>query len=167
MTFHRRAGRTLREGWFVAQRTPIALLLLAVLTAGCMEPPGGFKTPVCEQHLPSGKVVKVTQCLLVWGVEHGERHTDQDQFSLEYVATVPQTATVELEKEALEVFELIRTASEQWSFTRASVSAFESVERSGPYQVFAFTRGADGKWSFERHPMKVFNTESGHKPGHS
>ena len=66
-----------------------------------------------------------------------------------------------------QVFELIRPISEQWGFTTASVAAFPSPERSGKYAVFTFSRSSDGRWSVSQTAAKVFNTESGHKPGHS
>jgi len=103
----------------------------------------------------------------VWGVEHGERHLDQDSFSLEYVSAVPPTDSQELEREALDAFELIRPVSEQWHFATATVSAFRSAERTGKYDIFAFSRSPDGRWSSKRTTMKVYNTESGDKPGHS
>jgi hypothetical protein len=136
--------------------------LLLVLCLGCGEP-GGFAPPTLEQRLPSGKVIKVTSCLLVWGVEHGERHTDQDSFALEYVSALPHDAANELDQEALEVFELVRPVSEQWRFSTASVAAFTSVERTGRYNIFAFSRSSDGRWSVARTAAKVYNTESGNK----
>jgi len=96
-------------------------------------------------------------------VEHGERHPNQDSFSLEYVTSLAPSASQELDQEAREVFELIRPLSERWGFSTASVSAFRSVERTGKYDIFAFTRSVDGRWSVTRTPAKVFNTESGHR----
>jgi hypothetical protein len=136
--------------------------LLLILCGGCGES-GGFAPLTLEQRLPSGKMIKVTSCLLVWGVEHGERHTDQDSFALEYVSAFPHDAGKELDQEALEVFELIRSVSERWAFSRASVAAFTSVERTGKYNLFAFSRSSDGRWSVSRTAAKVYNTESGNK----
>ena len=136
--------------------------LLLALCLGCGET-GGFTPPTLDQRLPSGKVIKVTKCLLVWGVEHGERHLDQDSFALEYVSALPPEAGKELDQEALEAFELIRSISEQWRFSTASVSAFTSAERTGKYNLFAFSRQADGRWSVNRTAAKVYNTESGNK----
>ena len=136
--------------------------LLLALCLGCGES-GAFTPPTLEQRLPSGKVIKVTSCLLTWGVEHGERHPNQDSFSLEYVTSIPPAASSELDQEAVEVFELIRPVSERWGFSTASVSAFASVERTGKYNIFAFSRSSDGRWSVARNPAKVYNTESGNK----
>jgi hypothetical protein len=138
---------------------------LVALCLGCGE--GGFQQPTLEQRLPSGKLIKVTSCLLVWGVEHGERHTNQDSFALEYVTAVSPSATQELDREALEVFELIRPISEQWGFATASVSAFASAERTGKYNIFVFSRAPGGRWSSSRSSAKVYNTDSGDKPGRS
>ena len=132
------------------------------MSLGCGES-GGFTPLALEQRLASGKVVKVTSCLLVWGVEHGERHPNQHSFALEYVSALPTTAAKELDQEALEVFELIRPVSEQWRFSTASVAAFATVERTGKYNLFAFSRSSDGRWSFTRTAAKVYNTESGNK----
>lgn len=159
-------ARTLREGEIVSARALSACLFLA-LCLGCGDSPDGFRQPVCEQRLPSGKQIKVTSCLLVWGVEHEERHPNQDSFALEYVSTVLNSAPQDLDQEALEVFELIRPISERWGFSTATVSAFPSAERTGPYAIFIFSRSAAGPWSFSRHPAKVFNTDSGHKPSRS
>ncbi len=137
--------------------------LLLVLCLGCGDGPDGFRRRTLEQRLRSGKVIKVTSCLLTWGVEHGERHANQDSFALEYVTSIPPSATDELDREALEVFELIRPISEQWGFSTASVAAFPSAERTGKYDLFIFSRSADGRWSFSRKSAKVFNTESGPK----
>jgi hypothetical protein len=106
-------------------------------------------------------VIQVTSCQLVWGDEHGERHTNQDSFALEYVSSVTQPASQEVDREAVEVFELIRPISEQWGFTTATVAAFPSAERTGKYNFFIFSRSSDGRWSFKRQARKVFNTESG------
>jgi len=149
------------RGGFVSLRALSAPLLLA-LCLGCGES-GGFAPPTLEQRLPSGKVIKVTSCLLVWGVEHGERHPNQDSFALEYVSAHPPTAGTELDQEALEAFELIRSVSERWGFSTASVAAFAQVERTGKYNLFAFSRQPDGRWSVSRSAAKVYNTESGNK----
>src|SRR5262245_45618625 len=91
-----------RPGWGsrVVARTLAALAALAV-AAGCGD--GGYRTLTHEQRLASGKVVKVVSCLLAWGVEHDERHPDQDSFALEYVSGLPRERPQELEREALEV----------------------------------------------------------------
>jgi hypothetical protein len=136
--------------------------LLLIFCLGCGEA-GGFSSPTLEQRLASGKAIRVTSCMLVWGVEHGERHPNQDSYALEYVSALPDTAGKELDQEALEAFELIRPVSEQWGFSTASVSAFTSVERTGRYNIFAFSRSSDGRWTFARHAAKVYNTTSGNK----
>ena len=123
----------------------VAALALALSTA-CGEQ-GSFRTLVREQRLASGKVVKVVSCLLVWGVEHDERHPDQDSFALEYLSSVPRDPRADLEREVEEVFELIRPVSEQWGFTTASVTALRTPERTGTYDAFAFKRSAAGVWS--------------------
>jgi hypothetical protein len=140
----------------------LSVALLKLSCVGCSEA-GGFSQPTLEQRLASGKSIRVTSCLLVWGVEHGERHPDQDSYALEYVSALPSTAGKELDQEALEAFELIRPVSEQWGFSRASVSAFTSVERTGTYNIFNLSRSPDGRWSFTRNAAKVYNTESGNK----
>lgn len=131
------------------------------LSLGCSD--GVFRPVFNEQRLASGKTIKVTSCLLVWGVEHDERDKKKDSFALEYVTSFPPTAGDELDKEALEAFELIRPVSEQWGFTMASVAAFGSVERTGKYNAWNFSRESGGPWSFKRESAKVYNTESGDK----
>lgn len=135
-----------------------------MLCLGCDE---DLHRPTLEQRLPSGKTVAVASCMLTWGTEHGKRRAGQDAFALEYVSTLLPDHAERLDDEALEVFELIRPLSEQWSFTSASVSAFPSSERSGKYVSYVFSRSTDGRWSFVKRSAKVFNTESGHKPNHS
>jgi hypothetical protein len=122
------------------------LLLGLALSTGCVGD-DTFRPLVREQRLPSGKVVKVVSCLLAWGVEHGERHPGQDGFALEYLSSVPRVPPEGLEREVVEVFELIRPVSEQWGFSSASVSALRTAERTGTYDVFGFTRGPDGQWT--------------------
>ena len=146
----------------MSSRTLSAALLVA-LCFGCGDSSDGFRQPTSEQRLPSGKVIKVTSCLLVWGVEHQERHTNQDSFALEYVSALSHSASQELDREAIEVFELIRPISEQWGFSTASVAAFPSAERTGQYNQFIFSRSSDGRWSFSRRSAKVYNTETGRK----
>src|SRR4029450_13522174 len=99
------------------------VLLLAV---GCS---GGDHPLVREQRLPSGRVVKVVSCLLAWGIEHDERHPDQDSFALEYLSSVPRDPMPGLEREVVEVFELIRPVSEQWGFSTAAVTALRAAHR--------------------------------------
>src|SRR5262249_27638086 len=121
-----------------------ASLALAV-SMGCLD--GQGHSLVHEQRLPSGRVVQVISCLLAWGIEHDERHPDQDAFALEYLSVVPREQSRELEREALEVFELIRPISEQWGLSSATVTALRTPERTGTYDVFAFTRSRSGAWS--------------------
>lgn len=149
---------------FPWQRTALAFAtcLFLFLCIGCFGP-DNFHQPTNDQRLPSGKTIKVTSCQLVWGGDHDERHPGQDSFALEYVSAFPPSAGKELDQEALEVFELIRPISEQWGFSTATVSAFPSAERTGPYNMFWFSRSSGGQWSFSRHPSKVFNTESGRR----
>jgi hypothetical protein len=130
----------------VRTRSLGALVACAFLVA-CVGEQGAFHAPVREQRLPSGRVVKVVSCLLAWGVEHDERHPDQDAFTLEYLSAVPREPSQGLDREALEVFELIRPISEQWGFSTATVTALRSPERTGTYDIFVFTRSADGRWS--------------------
>lgn len=136
-------------------RTVAVLVTLASLT-GC----SGVGRPIWhDQLLPSGKTIKVTSFNLVWGVEHDERDAGKDCFALEFVSANPTADSAAKDREALEVFELIRPASELWGLKSAYVSGFPSVERKGRYEIFAFTRGADGRWSFTRTSAKVFATD--------
>lgn len=72
----------------------------------------GVRTIFHDQVLPSGKTVKITMFNFAWGVEHDERHVRDDSFALEYVSTVPHTDLAVVDRETLEVFELIRPTSE-------------------------------------------------------
>lgn len=65
------------------------------------------------------------------GIEHDERHPDQDAFALEYVSQVPRERLPDLEREAVDVFELIRPLSEQWNLRSATVNALRTPERPG------------------------------------
>ena len=129
----------------VAGRLAAAVAL--VVATGCSDDSAGSRPLVHEQRLASGKVVKVVSCLLAWGVEHDERHPDQDAFTLEYLSAVPRDPPRELEREALEVFELIRPISEEWRLSLATVTALRTAERTGTYDVFVFKRSAEGAWS--------------------
>ena len=133
-----------------------ALVVLSIAgLAGC-----GPSRPVWhDQQLPSGKTIKVTSCLLVWGVEHDQRDTSRDAFALEYVSADAQAEVARREAEATEVFELIRPISEQWGFRSASIAGFPSIERKGRYDLYWFQRQADGRWSFTRSEQKVFATD--------
>src|SRR5262252_4251248 len=81
--------------------------------------------------LASGKTIKITACHFAWGVEHDERHVSQDSFALEYVSTVPHTDLAAVDRETVEVFELIRPISETWGLKIAGVAAFPGVQRKG------------------------------------
>lgn len=106
--------------------------------------------------LPSGKAVEVTMCTFAWGVEHAERDVQKDSFVLEYVSTVPHTDLAAVDRETMEVFELIRPVSELWGLDVASISAFPTVNRRGNYFLFFLSRNSDGNWSFQRKAAKVF-----------
>ncbi len=133
-------------------RTLGVLLAFALPAVGCVGD-GPFQAPIHEQRLPSGKVVRVVSCLLAWGVEHDERHPDQDSFALEYLSSVPRDPAQELEAEVLEVFELIRPISEQWGLPMATVTALRTPDRTGTYDVFAFKRSASGDWTHTSQPI--------------
>jgi hypothetical protein len=115
-----------------------------------------IRTVFHDQALPSGKTVKVTMCNFAWGVEHEERRVRDDCFILEYVSTVPHADLAAVDRETLEVFELIRPVSELWGLKTASVSAFPKVERKGKYFIYSFKRTPAGVWVHERTPAKVF-----------
>jgi len=136
----------------------LAMAVAMAISPGCVSEQGTSHAPIREQRLPSGKVVKVVSCLLAWGVEHDERHPDQDAFALEYVSSVPRVPPQDLEREAVEVFELIRTTSELWGFTTATVAALRSPDRTGTWDIFVFTRSTSGTWSHASHTL-TRNTE--------
>lgn len=131
-----------------------SLLLLGVLT-GLLFVDGDIRPVSRDQVLASGKTVKITSLNLVWGVEHEERRTDDDSFALECVSSAANGDETTLDRETLEVFELIRPVSEQWGFSRASISVFSTTQRKGKYYIYAFTRAHDGQWTFGRHSAKV------------
>lgn len=141
----------------VAVGFALASLLIFGAVAGLFWFADSRSRPVFhDQVLPSGKTVKVTSFNLAWGVEHDERRAGDDTFALEYVSTVPHTDEAALDMETLEVFELIRPASEQWGFKSAQISAFPTTQRKGKYYIYVFKRGPEGKWTFTRNSAKVF-----------
>jgi hypothetical protein len=123
----------------------VAIVLAVTALGACADRPIWH-----DQVLPSGKTIKVTSFNLVWGIEHDERDASKDCLSLEFVSSNPAAHLAAQEREAWEVFELIRPASEQWQFKTAIVSAFPTIEHRGRHSVFTFTRSADGKWSSTR-----------------
>src|SRR3954463_9619129 len=126
----------------------LALMIVAGLAAGCFfGSDDEFHAPIHEQRLPSGKVVKVVSCLLTWGAEHDQRLPDRDAFEIDYISAIPRVPPQELEKEAVEVFELIRPIAEQWGMPLATVTALRSADRTGTWDVFAFNRSASGAWT--------------------
>jgi hypothetical protein len=135
-----------------------AIAVAMAISPGCVNEQGTSHAPIREQRLPSGKMVKVVSCLLAWGVEHDERHPDQDAFALEYVSSVPRVPPQDLEREAVEAFELIRPMSEQWGLPTATVAALRSPERTGTWDIFVFTRSTSGSWSHTSHTL-TRNTE--------
>jgi len=132
---------------------------LCSLTAFCLCGCGEYRSVWHEQRLSSGRSVKVTALNLVWGVEHDERDTGKDCFSMEYVTADPNADATTHEQEANEVFELIRPVSELWGFKSAEVAGFPTVNRKGRYDFYLFRREADGKWSFTVESRKVFATD--------
>jgi hypothetical protein len=127
-------------GWLIA--ACIAILV----SGGCSENRPLWR----EQKLASGRGVKITAYRLAWGAEHDERLPSQDCFALEMVYSEPELNDVDREREAKEAFELLRSTSELWGFTTASVIAFPALERGRHYDLFAFERGLDGRWSSKR-----------------
>jgi hypothetical protein len=126
--------------------------LMICAWTGCGD--GVFHEPWREQKLPNGQSVKIKGLLMAWGVEHDEpRRPEQDCFVLQFVYNAPAAGAEAHEREAKDVFELIRPLSEQWGFTNAEVMAYATVEPDRHYDLFFFERGADGKWStrLERH----------------
>jgi len=127
------------------------LLLLGAFTFLWIDT-GGSKPIFRDQVLPSGKVIKIKSFNLVWGIEHEDRRTNDDQFALEYVSSDANTDSTE----TIEVFELIRPVSELWGFNKATVSVFPTIHRKGKYYIYVFVRNVTGKWTFSRHESKVF-----------
>lgn len=135
----------------------LAFLLLAgvVVAFFCLGGPA-LRTLSHDVALPSGKTLQVTMCTFAWGIDHEDRHAQDDCFLMEYVSTVPHTDPEAVDRETVEAFELIRPVSELWGLKAAQVSAFPKVERKGRYFLYAFTRNPDGAWSFTRKAEKVF-----------
>lgn len=118
--------------------------LFSTVLFGCSE-----SRPVWrEQKLPSGGQVKVLFVTLAWGVDHDprERYPNNDEFTLWYVTTLPDGSPQDREREALDVFELIRPISEQWGLKSATLSAYRTPQRERYYDLFIFKRGDNGKW---------------------
>lgn len=129
---------------------------LAVLVAGASLLGCFVGQPIWhDQQLPSGKTVKILSFNLAWGIEHDVRDAGKDCFTLEFVQADPNADPAAKEREAREVFELIRPGSELWGFKTAVLSGRPSVARNSGYDIFTFTRGADGKWSVEASELKL------------
>lgn len=112
-----------------------------------------------DEKLASGRMVKVTSCLLAWGVEHDERTVDNDCFALEFVSALPSATAQEREAEAREAFELIRPPSEVWGLRTATVASFPSLLRKGHYNFYIFEHQTNGSWSVKSEDRKVFSTD--------
>ena len=121
------------------------LALVLVFVAGC---DGPFRTPWHGETLASGNKIKVTSFNLVWGAEHDEHTLGKDCFAIEYVTSYPNADAKQREAEAVEAFELVRPASEQWGFREATVAAIPTLEHRGLYDLYWFRRQPDGHWSF-------------------
>lgn len=126
--------------------------VLSLLFVGCGDQPPIWR----DQALPSGGTVKVIAFRLAWGIEHDERLPAQDAMVLEFVASNPDADLKRREREALEAFELIRPVSEQWGFRTATLARFETMERTGSYELYVFTRRENGTWGYERTDMSAF-----------
>lgn len=100
-----------------------------------------------ETELPNGKQIKITMCNLVWGIEHSERTESADCFEIEYIMSSPNQDDNQRDKEALEVFELIKPISEQWKIKKAALLAFPTLKRKGTYYVYSLDKDENGKWS--------------------
>jgi hypothetical protein len=131
------------------------LLACALILAGC----GPSRTLWHDERLPSGRTIRVTSFMLVWGAEHDDRDANHDCFALEYVMADPQADVKTREAEAAEAFELVRPASERWGFGTATLAAFRTLERKGRYDQYVFRRAADGRWSSTRTEQKVYATD--------
>jgi hypothetical protein len=126
----------------------ILLGLVLAFVAGCDSPFGGpFRTPWHAETLASGNTIKVTSFNLVWGSEHDDHALGKDCFAIEYVTSYPGADAKRREDEAIEAFELVRPASEQWGFREATVAAIPTLEHRGLYDLYWFQRAADGRWS--------------------
>ena len=108
-----------------------------------------------EQNLPSGKSIKITMCNFVWGGEHNERFANQDCFAIEYVMSSPNITQDAKDREAIEVFELIRPISEQWKINIAEVISFPTMKRKGMYYIYSLNRTPNGTWDYRRDSAKV------------
>jgi hypothetical protein len=126
--------------------------LVLVALCGC----GEYHSVWREQRLPSGKSIRVTAFNLVWGADHDDHALGGDCFSMEYVTSSPDADPKSHALEAVEVFELMRPASELWGFKSAELAGFPTVDRKGHYDFYLFVRDAEGKWSFTVEPRKVF-----------
>lgn len=124
----------------------IVLCFVAQFWSGCGG--GEFHEPWRVQNLPGGRSVKIKSLQIAWGVEHDEpRHAERDCFVLQFVYVAPEGGDDVREREAREVFELIRPISEQWGFASAELMAYSTVEPDRHYDLYVFQRNSEGKWS--------------------
>lgn len=82
-----------------------------------------------DQVAPSGSRIKLVSFNLSRGMEHGVRYASQDCFYIEYICAVPHAPQEAKDKEALDVFELIRPVSEQQKSSEKNVN--DGRERAG------------------------------------
>jgi|WetSurMetagenome_2_1015567.scaffolds.fasta_scaffold54130_2 hypothetical protein len=112
-----------------------------------------------EQTMPSGKPIRITMCSLASGGEHNDRYPDEDCFTIEYVMSSPEVAQEAKDREAMEVFELIRPISEEWKIAKAEVIAFPTLKRKGIYYVYSLKLTPAGKWDYRRDSAKVHSND--------
>lgn len=134
----------------------LACLLLVGILAAFLFVARNDRPIFRDQLLASGKTVQINSFHFVWGVEHDERRKRDDSFALEYVSSVAHEDLAGLDRETLEVFELIRPVSEQWGFQSATISVFPTVQRKGRYYIYTFSREPPGRWTYQRNSAKVY-----------
>lgn len=106
-----------------------------------------------EQILSSGNKVKITGLNLAFG---DRASGSQDVMVLSYQTLYVEKVSSDRNKEAHEVFELIRPLCEQWRLSGADLMAFQKNNGKGDFWAIRFRRGTDGRWNAEEMPGKVY-----------
>ena len=123
-------------------------LITALLALACTVSCQDYSSEMTRnQVLSSGKTVKLL------GVHFGfgsQENKGNDSFTVEYSITNPKADDATKDKEAWDVFELIRPVSEQWGLKEAEVSAFPTPQHKGAYTFYRFRHSTEGKWAMEK-----------------
>lgn len=126
-------------------------LPIMLLFPGCSPSVADSKTKWRAQQLGSGRTAEI----FAFQLAYGDNSVD-DRMRVDYHVQNAKPDIIEMEKDAQEVFALIRPTCETLGLRHAELSVFPTRSRRGEFESFHFQKANENQWNCQRQKGKVY-----------